>query len=174
MPDRNPLITATCPHCDATNVTMDLLAVKERGHSSHSYFGFCVCRKCYKPSMFLLSATYHNANYPMDKSWNDHVIDDAFENELASPIFSSIAKCPEYVPDDIVRIFDEASKCYAVGCFDAAGAMYRKVLDATTRGRVGVDPESVERGSHDYISFKQYKDLRLRLDWLFDRNKLPQ
>src|SRR4051812_48646506 len=54
------------------------------------------------------------------------------------------------------------------GAWDAAGTMYRKVLDSATCSRT---PLPVE-GDASTPPWKVYKDLRLRLDWLFDRRLL--
>lgn len=109
----------------------------------------------------------------MDRTFENKSLNDDFDIILSQPVFSGIAVCPEYVPENIKRIFLEAGKCFSVGAFDASGAMSRKVLDASTRTLVKVEPQSVDRDHADYISWKQFKDLRLRLDWLFDRGKLP-
>jgi hypothetical protein len=52
--------------------------------------------------------------------------------------------------------------------------MFRKVLDASTRTMIVGEPQSLDKSDPDYISWKTYKDLGLRLEWLFDRKRLPE
>jgi hypothetical protein len=79
--------------------------------------------------------------------------------------------CPDHVPPDVARIFGEASSCAAIGAWDAAGAMFRKVLDAATRERT---PEPIRDDPTTPPNWKTYKDLRLRLDWLFANGLLDR
>jgi len=51
--------------------------------------------------------------------------------------------------------------------------MYRKVLDACTRPMLPPQPEPEDKAHPDYIAWKVRKDLKLRLEWLFDHGKLP-
>ena len=39
---------------------------------------------------------------------------------------------PDHVPPDLAKIFEEATKCVAVQCWNAAGAMFRLYLDMAT------------------------------------------
>jgi hypothetical protein len=91
-----------------------------------------------------------------------------FELEKWVFVAPNARRAPPHTPAEIDRIFTEAASCEALGLWDAAGAMFRKVLDAATRMKT---PTPVE-GDQSTPAWKVYKDLRLRLDWLFDRNLL--
>jgi hypothetical protein len=78
-------------------------------------------------------------------------------------------QCPDHVPREIERIFNEGASCAAIGAWDAAGTMFRKVLDVATRS-ITPKPDSADEPRPS--SWKTYKDLRLRLDWLFEKNRL--
>jgi len=54
-----------------------------------------------------------------------------------SPADVDTAPPPEDLPDDIDRAFREATKCAVVGCYNAAGAMFRLCLDLATKGVEG-------------------------------------
>jgi hypothetical protein len=166
------MIAATCPRCETVNVTFDILAAAAHPDNGFKYYAFCWCRKCHKPTVFDMSSN-NTGNIPTRADFAGHLITEIFKVTPSMLVFSNAVKCPDHVPDEISAIFKEAETCLAVSCYDAAGAMFRKVLDASTRLRIGVEPQSVPKGDPNYISFKEAKDLRLRLDWLFERNKLP-
>lgn len=94
---------------------------------------------------------------------NDHVRIDSFVNVTnikARPL-------PEHLPDSIKAAFQEGAKCVAVGCFNAAAAMFRLSLDLATKDRLP-SPEA-EDGPNDHTR----RFLARRLAWLFDNGKLP-
>ena len=87
--------------------------------------------------------------------------------ELAKWVFEipNRRRCPEHVPAEVKRVFDEAATCAAIGTWDAAGTMFRKVLDVATRS---ITPKPDSPVDPRPSNWKTYKDLRLRLDWLFE------
>ncbi len=167
-----PMVAATCPRCETVNVTFDILAASAYPGDAWNHYAFCWCRKCHRPSVFDMSSN-NTGNSPSRPELAGHLINAYFKVSLSALVFAPTVKCPEYVPDEIASIFEEAATCLSFACYDAGGAMFRKVLDASTRLWIGVEPQSVPKGDPDYISFKEAKDLRLRLDWLFERAKLP-
>ena len=40
---------------------------------------------------------------------------------------------PEYVTEGIAAVFEEGATCLTVGCFNAAGTMFRLCIDLSTR-----------------------------------------
>jgi len=76
---------------------------------------------------------------------------------------------PDFVPEPIGRIFHEASVCTAMQSWDAGGTMFRKTLDASTRS---ITPRPDSDAVVKPPNWKAYKDLRLRLDWLFEQKIL--
>jgi hypothetical protein len=152
---------------------MDVLAAAQDLQDTSTYHAFCRCRHCFKTSMAALRSIY-SSNFPMARDNDGQFINGTFGVTIAPPVLPSADKAPDFVPAQIGAIFEEATRCEAIACFDAAGAMFRKVLDAATRSLIGVEPQSVDRTHENYISFKQAKDLKLRLDWLFERKRLPE
>lgn len=55
----------------------------------------------------------------------------------------------------------------AVGCYNAAGTMFRLCVDITSRSKL---PE----GDADGLNTRVRRDLGLRLPWLFDNRYLPE
>ncbi|MFS2017384.1 DUF4145 domain-containing protein [Massilia sp. CT11-108] len=74
---------------------------------------------------------------------------------------------PEYLPEHILAAFNEGAKCLAVGCFNAAGTMFRLCVDMTTK-------EKLPSGDVEGLNSKTRRDLGLRLPWLFDNRYLPE
>lgn len=169
------MITADCPRCGAGMVTFDLLSSKlivVQDDVDH-FETFCVCRRCRRPSVFELEPRWSDTKLE-NPDYAGKVVNWAFSTvRVAPPIFPGAAKCPEYVPPEIENSFNEAARCLAVSCNDAAGTMFRKTLDRATRALISVEPESVDKADPEYIAWKVFKDLRLRLNWLFDRGLLP-
>jgi hypothetical protein len=74
---------------------------------------------------------------------------------------------PDHLPQPIAAAFTEAATCVAVGCWNAAGAMFRMCVDLATRPLL---PKEDLAG----LNAKTRRDLGLRLPWLFNNAILPQ
>lgn len=169
------LLTADCPRCGVKMLTFDVLSASSIPDDEYlrPFEAFCRCRRCGRPTVFSMEGKYTDTS-PTGESLRGMPINWAFNNIRVAPaVFPDAAECPEHVPDALKAIFDEAARCLATDCFDASGTMFRKVLDQSTRSLVTVEPQSVEKSHANYISWKEAKDLRLRLNWLFSRNLLP-
>lgn len=169
-----PTIVETCPRCGTHETTLDVRsAASDPEGGPRSWVAFVVCRRCRKPSLFDMRASLLEAS-PAASDWAGNDINHIYQTSPTKPVIRAAAQCPEYVPVEIAEIFDEAAHAVAFSAFNAAGAMFRKAIDVATRGRIGIEPQSVDRQDPNYISWKVAKDLRLRLDWLFERDKLPE
>ena len=74
---------------------------------------------------------------------------------------------PEHLPDSIAAAFQEGSKCLAVGCFNAAAAVFRLSLDLATKDLLpGEDVKNLDYSTRRFLA--------RRLKWLFDNKKLPE
>lgn len=165
-------IVADCSRCKTQQITFDLIGTVPDKQGEGMFYCFCQCRRCDRPSVFSLAGKYSNNPPELDKYKNIDITH-LYNINLSAPVYKPVTQCPDFVPEQIKLIFDEGALCLSVGANDASGAMSRKVLDAATRELIGVEPQSVDREDPNYISWKQAKDLRLRLDWLFERGKLP-
>jgi hypothetical protein len=74
---------------------------------------------------------------------------------------------PNHLPPVIDASFIEASMCLAIGCWNAAGVMFRMCVDRATKPML---PEDETPG----LNAKTRRDLGLRLPWLFDNGFLPE
>lgn len=73
---------------------------------------------------------------------------------------------PEFLPEEIESAFREGATCLAVGCYNAAGTMFRLCIDRATRSML---PSEDMPG----LNSKVRRDLGLRLPWLFENGLLP-
>jgi hypothetical protein len=159
------MMIENCPRCGQVKTTFDILGSTMIDFGNDRWEAFSRCRQCWRPSI----AKIHNrSNSKPPTEYEGSFIHPDYKFEEWVFVIPRVRKCPEHTPDEIERIFGEAATCEAVGLWDAAGAMFRKVLDAATRLKT---PTPIE-GDSSTPPWKVYKDLRLRLDWLFERNLL--
>lgn len=74
---------------------------------------------------------------------------------------------PDDLPEEIAAAFKEGARCAAIGCYNAAGAMFRLCLDLATKGLL--PPLETEGGPDKQAR----RNLAPRLRWLFDNQRLP-
>jgi len=173
-----------CPSCNAKKSTFDV-----KGHtlrpSSIEYFSwvlFSTCRVC--SESFSVNAEVEllkhstlkrlNTSNPQGvfvsiKNFLDTHVDISgwFDEFNYSPILPNAELPPEYIPSDIEEIFNEAAKCFAIGCFNASGAMFRLCLDITTK-HILVQNHNLSPSANDN------KSIHSRLNWIFSKNILPR
>lgn len=170
MPERsqNSLFAADCPRCGQSRTTFDILGQQQVGFQAWAkYEAFLVCRNCFRSSIALLKQDASNARDPMSEAGHFANISFALEKWVFE--VPNRRRLPNHVPDDVGRIFTEAASCAAIGAWDAAGTMFRKALDVATRSITPTPDAIVEPRPPNW---KTYKDLRLRLDWLFEHQLL--
>jgi hypothetical protein len=167
------LLVANCPRCSAKDITFDVIARAEIYAASAGLVPgmldvFCVCKACRQSVVFTIS--------PINDVHVDHVLklSDALNNYFyilnvvrISP--EDVAQAPEHLPAEIKAAFDEAATCLSVGCFNAAGTMFRLCLDLATKPLVSTTPKSHEPP----LKHRQRRDLAPRLEWLFTTGRLP-
>lgn len=168
-------LVADCPRCSASHTTFDLVA-SVHVHTQWSWNqkiheAFCICRRCHKSTVFVLVDRSPNAanilrrkelHDPSLGSANDLVEIDGF---ISSKDRNSIQP-PEHVPDEVGRAFEEGASCLSIGCYNAAAAMFRLSLDLATKSLLSSDEEN--------LPARTRRDLGLRLQWLFQENRLPK
>ena len=165
------MLTADCPRCGQFRTTFDIMAFSQvnYGKTWNQFETFLCCRSCHKSSIGLLVQT--NGMVESPTTFPGSYVNPYFD--LSHWVFDvpNHRSVPEHVPEDIARIFNEAAECAAIGCWDAAGTMFRKALDVATRTRIS-SPDSPSESRAP--NWKVYKDLRLRLDWLFANDKIDK
>lgn len=170
---QGPMFGADCQRCGQCKVTFDIMAASEIEEflNFNQYECMLRCRKCGKSKLAILRerSNYNTVHPPMN--YGGKHVDPVYE--LVDWVFQvpNSRATPLYVPQDISQVFQQGAACLSLGLWDAAGAMFRKVLDASTRISTPLPDSNSETKPP---SWKVYKDLRLRLDWLFENNMLDK
>lgn len=71
---------------------------------------------------------------------------------------------PDFLPHQIIQVFGEGNLCLDVGCFNAAGVMYRTAIDLATKTLIPAE------GAPKNTRYS----LGNRLTWLFEQSRLPK
>jgi hypothetical protein len=133
---------------------------------------FSVCRKCKRSTTFVVhlnNGIYSNIfSEHKQLTDTDGALNEFFDvKEFISLRHLGSRPSPEYLPQEIEESFAEAASCLSIGCWNAAGAMFRMCIDRATRSML---PEEALPG----LNSKTRKDLGLRLPWLFATGLLPE
>jgi hypothetical protein len=166
-----------CPRCGARKSTHDVFSSVIVG-TQYRWMQIvelsCICRTCRRMSIHLVSR-----KEPKDE--HDKFFKDVGSINTTSTFAGSLNQIvdfkrhvsvwdtatlptPEHLPLEVEQVVKEANRCMSANCWNAASAMYRLALDLVTKALL---PESGEPAS------KIRRSLGLRLDWLFDNDKLP-
>ena len=167
-------LVANCPRCGARHITFDVTAAKPYRVDyewQHWYEAFGVCRQCGRTAIFILSESV-NGDYQYVHKVGLLRVEGALNRYVdvkghISLKDSASTKPPEFLPKAIEAVFAEGATCLAVGCYNAAGTMFRLCVDMTTRS---ILPAEDAPG----LNAKIRRDLGLRLPWLFDSGRLPE
>lgn len=166
-------IVSNCPRCGSQHITFDVLAaipIARRYNWQTVYEVFGRCRHCHRSTVLTVSergideSEYieENGLVKPERSINDLVKVEGFvslkDHAREHP--------PDHLPEDIRSVFLESATCLAVGCFNAAGTMFRLCVDLATRSLL---PEE----DRDGLNSKIRRSLGLRLEWMFDNHILP-
>lgn len=173
-----------CPNCSAKNSTFDVngFMPTETHPDAIFWYLFSTCRSC-KISISinadLTPSTIHSLYVSYTTNQNSKIkaigsmlsdqgdISLWFVNFKYSPILPSSEHSPEHLPSDIEAIFKEGANCFSIGCFNAAGAMFRLCLDTTTKN-------ILSQNEHLDPTTNDKKTIHSRLNWIFKNNILPK
>lgn len=167
-------LVADCPRCRSRHITFDINAAQpiriEHGWQNW-YEAFGVCRQCGCTTIFTLSECAYNGHQYIEKvgllkverALNNYV---DVRGHISLKDSASIPP-PEFLPKEIEAVFSEGTTCLAVGCYNAAGTMFRLCVDLATRSML---PTEDVTG----LNAKTRRDLGLRLPWLFTNKHLSE
>jgi hypothetical protein len=165
------LLIADCPRCRSAHVTLDVDEAHlylQQGWQKH-FEAFSVCRACHRATVFKLVQRGIETKHLLDTNKISSLknLNDIFNVDGYVSLKDNVAEAPpEHLPPQIEAVFREGAVCMAVKCFNAAGTMFRLCLDIATRTLL---PDENIDGLNSKIRFS----LGLRLQWLFDTNRLP-
>lgn len=167
-------LVANCPRCGSMHMTFDVSAAKVYRvlyEWQRWYEAFGVCRHCGRTAIFVLSESV-NGDYEhvhkvgllkVERALNQYV---DVKGHISLKDANS-TKPPEFLPKNIEAVFSEGATCLAVGCYNAAGTMFRLCVDMATRSMLPTDEAPG-------LNAKVRRDLGLRLPWLFESGLLPE
>jgi hypothetical protein len=163
---------ANCPRCGTARITFDVTALVLTDHRygwQHIFEAFSVCRNCSRSTIFVIEEDMGHDIQLFNNS-SPLKVKDSLNNYFSARGFINLkdmatVKPPDHVPERIVNVFEEAATCLTVGCWNAAGSMFRACVDLATRPLL---PEEETPG----LNHRTRRDLGLRLPWLFDNGRL--
>ncbi len=172
-------IVADCPRCGANSMTFDVLADVFVGteygwRTKHE--AAVRCRRCNRIS--ILKVELANAEKKLEFRSNGAV---SLVNGDVQPTFErvgfvnvsdleNVAKPPEHLPPNVQAAFVEGAKCFSIGCYNAAAAMFRLCLDLTTKPLL---PDAADTSVPQPDKLER-RNLGRRIEWLLRQGKLPQ
>lgn len=165
-------LVANCPRCKANQMTFDLLCQIPAGieyNWKHYCEAFCVCRACKRSTVFVLS----QKDIPHQELFKNLVSLPGAVNRIAdvedyiSLKHMASQSPPEHLPKNVEAAFREGASCLSIGCYNAAGTMFRLCIDLATRAML---PDEEVEG----LNARTRRDLGLRLPWLFNNSLLPE
>jgi len=166
-------VVHNCPRCGSRQVTLDCLGSTWVAKQAWMNLAeaFFVCRACHSSCILLLRQRQNDKTL---ESWLEST--NGLENtkldltnmvqitNVLNKIDVRAEPPPDHLPPNIREVFLEANRCLVAECWNAAAAMYRLVLDLSTKS---ILPNSDEPNAN------VRRSLGLRLQWLFDNGKLP-
>ena len=166
-------LVANCPRCESNRITFDVEAAKmfrvDYGWQQW-YEAFGVCRHCGRTTIFVLSESV-DADYKYVHKVGILRVEGALNLYMNIKGYVSLkdeapVAPPDHLPREIDSVFREGATCIAVGCYNAAGTMFRLCVDLATKTMLpGEDTPG--------LNTKVRRDLGLRLPWLFENGRLP-
>jgi hypothetical protein len=166
-------VVANCPRCGTARITFDVTALAPIAYRygwQHIFEAFSICRNCSKSTTFVIEEATGHDTHLFEKT---SVLNakDSLNNYFSVRGFINLKdlatmKPPDHVPERIANVFKEAATCLTVGCWNAAGSMFRACVDLATRPLL---PEEETPG----LNHRTRRDLGLRLPWLFGNGRLP-
>ncbi|MFT9385552.1 DUF4145 domain-containing protein [Acetobacter sp.] len=135
-------LTFDCPICFAQKMTFDISGVRKyqeyNGRDRCSVAAFC--RGCSKSIGLIAEETYDAMGIleGFYRAFSSGVCMDRYCTIISYWPARNIVSIPEHVSENVARIYSQAERNRAQLQWDAAGTMYRKVLEAATK-ELGAD-----------------------------------
>lgn len=173
-----PFLNIDCPRCGAKSMTVDVPYSVAVGKIDWriEWELFAICRKCSK-TLILRAQTADTQAGKFGSSSPGFTLHGSVKHsldqyvELLGPLTLGdymTTGIPEHLPQQIHVAYREAVTSLAAGCPNAAGAMFRLVLDLATKERIEKLPEEKQPNA------EVRGNLAKRLFWLFENDHLPQ
>ena len=168
------VLVSDCPRCGTSKITLDVLGesrLSEKLFPSHVpyksvvYEIFCRCRECSESTIFVVAAPPPQRGMDWaSPSTNQNVTGPYRVEKFVNISDLNSLDAPEHLPKEVHQAFVEASRSCAIGCWNAAGCMFRASIDLATR--------SILKGV-SVPDEREVRQLGRRLKWMFSNNHLP-
>ncbi|WP_308517874.1 DUF4145 domain-containing protein [Sphingomonas flavescens] len=129
------VITGDCPHCGIQKVAFVARYQFEVSSSKSEVHMLATCNACRKGAIFHLGLYEHTSGADLVKATgSQEKLRITVEQQW--PDYQS--KTPAAVPANITNFYEQGVRALKAGHWDAAGAMFRKTLDVSTKV---IDPD---------------------------------
>jgi hypothetical protein len=132
-------LVADCPRCASKKITFEATnAVQTDTEYSWKRWWevFAICRHCVRPTIFVVSQRAIETDKVIEHKGIlnlpgvlNHYVD--VESYVSIKDIASTPP-PDHLPPEVEAAFREGSACLAIGCYNAAAAMFRLSLDLAT------------------------------------------
>ncbi len=166
------IISTNCPRCGDKNTTFGVKgynAIKNDTAGRRCYELFAVCRSCREATIFIIFSPESETSQAIDAliNTNEVSLNRHYEIERFISLRDNIIhRPPDHIPDPIKAVFEEGAACFSIECWNATGAMFRTCLDLASKDKIqGVNEKDITKN--------QRENMAARIEWLFDKKKLP-
>ncbi|CDX21942.1 conserved hypothetical protein [Mesorhizobium sp. ORS 3324] len=169
------LLMTDCPRCSTKNSTFDVQGQNSLGIVQANWVErfelYSICRHCHTGTIFICDNKDHNVREEI-RAPGALVKRAGYLNDFMNiPGYvtlrdRAVELAPDFTPKDISAIFKEGATCASVECWNAAGTMFRSVIDLATKSLL--PPEDNPEPSKAVR-----RSLGLRLKWMFENKVLP-
>jgi hypothetical protein len=156
-----------CPHCGAEKIGFhiihDTAATVHPPDINRRYRSVLVCSNCEEEVIAIFDHATTSPFLPNGGAPQQCHIDPRQQNWALVRMYPmpQASKCPDHTPDNLKRIFLQASDSLKRNAPDASGAMSRKVVDVSTQQMLGDEA-------------KKHGNIQGRIDALASRGKLTE
>ncbi len=165
------IISTNCPRCGDKNTTFGVEGYNfiKRNDDVYYYELFAVCRSCKDATIFFVFSPKESIGKAIEmlKDTKETSLNICFTIERFISLRDNIIhRPPNHIPDPIKAVFEEGAACFSIECWNATGAMFRTCLDLASKDKIqGVNEPDITK--------HQKENMAARIDWLFEKKKLP-
>ena len=159
-----PLLVEDCPRCGACQHTFDVLASipAQCSRMDQRIEIFSCCRECKKATIFVIGLRKSVGGSAAVSVMTQPNLNHTFAvTGFINQSHVGAESPPNHLPDGVRTAFEEATRAFAIGCWNAAGCMFRVSIDLATK------EIHSKKGGPDRLPLSR------RLSWLFDNGHIP-
>lgn len=172
-------LVSNCNYCRTKNIRFDIKGSNKLNVGQWDVLA--ICSHCIRPTVYRITMK-SGIEFPWNETLKKAKNLQDIENLNLSSFFSigttmvppakEITPCPEYVPENIKTVFDEATLCLSNDCYTASGIMFRLCLDITTKKLLQEWVEANQESPNQPNS-SQKNNLYDRIEFLIEEGSIP-